>query len=686
MTDLGPLAERLRKVEDHTQTIDKDALVKFGEGLDGRVLEKVIVALEARLTEHVGQVDRRLAEIDAQVALDLKAVDTHTAAQTSAVEKAIQQIDAQVRDYVAAAQQSSAEQISGVDQKLSALQEALPAKFREIIEAVRQSMEARVALELSEVETRVSSRGVAPERLQELESNLRDEVAALSDRLSTEMRGLAEERHSETAPLQQALQQLETKLTTLREELPPKIRQIVETVESAMSARIADGDRQAADRMAGLEHGLSVLREEMPTAAGFQQTIDDSLRSHAEQVGVLDRKLTVLQEELPPKIKAIVDAVRESLDARMAVELRGIEERHNAQIQQSQARLDEAQEQIRQQLASESKTPEIERSVATMQADVSDMRGRLEASSRDVADHMAGVEQRAASSTAGVTAELELLRSQHLTQIEKLENAVSGLRESLETKLATEIHDLEARTAERSPDLEKALQYASILEARVQALEQKLQRSAEETVDKAVERVWEVLESRLQQRQAQAPPAKVQPVESVSGLRQKSTSAEQSVLDLIAGIGQLFEKPTPKSTSSVSQMHVVPEPAVLPPAAVAAPVLAPHVEAAPVALAPAEPAVSANAASPVEPEPVVAEYVEPEPAAVEAPVFVMREPVAKPPEMAAETSVDEIAEPRPDGKPPVILFKPKEAGRKWRIPFVSSFLLMAVAIAWLEFM
>ena len=54
--------------------------------------------------------------------------------------------------------------------------------------------------------------------------------------------------------------------------------------------------------------------------------------------------------------------------------------------------------------------------------------------------------------------------------------------------------------------------------------------------------------------------------------------------------------------------------------------------------------------------------------------------------MAAETSVDEIAEPRPDGKPPVILFKPKEAGRKWRIPFVSSFLLMAVAIAWLEFM
>jgi hypothetical protein len=48
--------------------------------------------------------------------------------------------------------------------------------------------------------------------------------------------------------------------------------------------------------------------------------------------------------------------------------------------------------------------------------------------------------------------------------------------------------------------------------------------------------------------------------------------------------------------------------------------------------------------------------------------------------------VEEIAEPKLEEKPPVILFRPRESGRKWRIPFVSSFLLMAVAIAWLQFM
>ena len=703
MTDLGPLAERLRRVEDHTQ-IDKDALVKFGEGLDGRVLEKVIVALEARLTEHVGQVDRRLAEIDAQVALDLKAVDTHTAAQTNAVEKAIQQIEAQVRDYVAAAQQSSAEQISGVDRKLSALQEALPAKFREIVEAVRQSMEARVTLELTELENRVSSRGVAPEQLRELQGNLRGEVEALSGRLFTEMRDLAEHQQSQSAPLQQALQQLETKLTTLREELPPKIRQIVEAVEASMDARISAGDQQAAGRVASLEHALAALRAEMASAGGFQQAVDENLRRHAEQVGALDQKLTVLQEELPPKIKAIVDAVRESLDARMAVELQGIEERHGAQIQQAEARFSEAQEQFRQRLAAESKTPALEQSVAKLQADMAAMDARLETRGRQVADHLAGLEQHAAQVTAGVATELESLQAQHRTQIEQLEarlraeraaenvpaqidSAVAGLRQSLEAKLAAEIQDLEARTPDRSPDLEKALQYASLLEARVQALEQKLQRNADETVDRAVERVWQALESRLQQREAHAPPAV--PLETISGLRQKSTSAEQSVLDLIAGIGQLFEKPAPRVVREAPQRETPPPAAApVPPAPVEPEPVAAHLEP--------EPVVAAHTPPAPEPE------AEPEP---EAPVIVMPKPEAKTPEAAVETApapptqqepaaalvaaavaVEEIAEPKLDEKSPVILFKPKESGRKWRIPFVSSFLLMAVAIAWLQFM
>ncbi|HLY20393.1 MAG TPA: hypothetical protein VKR61_24370 [Bryobacteraceae bacterium] len=686
--------------------IDKDGLMKFSEGLDGRVLEKVIVALEARLTEHVGQVDRRLAEIDAQVALDLKAVDTHTAAQTSAVEKAIQQIEAEVRDYVAAAQQSSAEQIAGVDQKLVALQDALPAKFREIIEAVRQSMEARLALELKEIEDRVAAGRVAPEQLQELESNVRGEVEALAGRLTADLHGLAEHQQSQTAPLQQALQQLETKLTTLREELPPKIRQIVEAVEASMDARISAGDQQAAGRMNVIEQALAGLRADFPGAGAYQQAIDENLRRHAEQVGALDQKLTVLQEELPPKIKAIVDAVRESLDARLAVELQGVEERHAIQIQRTEDRLAETQQQLRQQLAADSKTDALEQDLTQLRADLRAAEGRIETSDR-----------RGEDQAAGVAAGLESLQVRHRAEIEQVEAR-------LRATFSSEIHNLEARTPDHSPELEKALQYTSLLEARVQALEQKLQQNAAETVERAVERVWQALETRLQQRQAAAPPAP--PPETLTGLRQKSTSAEQSVLDLIAGIGQLFEKPpqravrpepepeppapeppAPEAPAPVAAVEMEPEPVV---AETAAPEPEPMAQVEPEPVAEAH--VEAEAVEPVhmvaepvasEPGPAHTEPVaDPEPLAFTA--AVMPEPVAeKTPEMAeapppvapyeepgipplVATAVEDGPEPALEEKPPVILFRPKESGRKWRIPFVSSFLLMAVALAWLQFM
>ena len=117
-TGLGRLAERLRKMEDQdrqAQTMDGEALMKPGEGFDRRVLDKVIVALEARLTEHVGHVERRIAEMDAQVAIDLKAVLNHAASQNGAFEKAVQQIEAEVRASMEAVQRQGAEQILGVD-------------------------------------------------------------------------------------------------------------------------------------------------------------------------------------------------------------------------------------------------------------------------------------------------------------------------------------------------------------------------------------------------------------------------------------------------------------------------------------------------------------------------------------------------------------------------------------------
>src|SRR5579871_3663292 len=114
-----------RKMDNHhqqKQTVETETVTKPDEGLDRRVLDKVVAALEARLTEHVGHVDRRIAEVDAQVSLDLKAVLQHTSSQSSSFEKTMQQIEQDVRQSLDTAQRRGAEQILGVDEKLTALQ------------------------------------------------------------------------------------------------------------------------------------------------------------------------------------------------------------------------------------------------------------------------------------------------------------------------------------------------------------------------------------------------------------------------------------------------------------------------------------------------------------------------------------------------------------------------------------
>lgn len=627
MIGLGPLAERLRKMEnriEQSQTTGKEGLLRTGESLDGRVLEKVILALEARLTEHMSGVERRLAEMDAQVALELQGVETQAISQGGAFERAIQQLQTQIRDYAEAARDESAERISAVDQRLSALQEALPAKFREIVDAVRQAMEARLAVALTELENRAAARGVAPGQLLDLEAKMHAQLDGLAGRLSADMQELVERQQSQAAPLQQALEQLEAKLATLREELPPKIRQIVEAVEAAMDARITAGQEQVASQMAGLRKALASLQEEMagPSgAAGVRQALEQDLQRQAGQVSALDHKLTVLQEELRPKIEAAVDAVRVQLEASLRSET----------------------EQLRRELAADTKTAALEQSMAKLQESMTAMEGQLSAADRRGMDQEASLEQQ-----AGQFSTLD----QKLTVLQealpaKLKAIVDAVRESMDARMAAELTGIEQQhraqiqqlEANSQAELENARQHSSLLEARVQELERSLQRSSEEAVGQAVERVWQALESHLRRRAAEAGTT-LRETESITELRQKSTTAEQSVLDLIAGLGALFEGPSQ-----------------------------PAVETAP------EPIRVAHAVT----EPAAAAETKAESALNPAPEAAAAPPAAPPEEPPPQKEEEEE-------EFPINLFTRKEPVRKWRIPFVSSFFLVCIAIAWLQFM
>ena len=76
-SDPTPLADRVEQIEHNLKRIERveRAPVAGSGAVDQKVLEAIVNALEARLAEHSGQVERRLADQDARYAIELRSLD-----------------------------------------------------------------------------------------------------------------------------------------------------------------------------------------------------------------------------------------------------------------------------------------------------------------------------------------------------------------------------------------------------------------------------------------------------------------------------------------------------------------------------------------------------------------------------------------------------------------------------------
>jgi chromosome segregation ATPase len=149
---------------------------------DQRVLEAVVNALDARLKEQAGAVDRRIAELEAKLSGELKAlrqqdhaiasaVETHMEelqnyfiGQVEAVRQQVEQNRATMHQEVAAAVKNAAG--SAIEESLAPVRAEAAAKDREITELRRKAEESDSAmLELlngiGEVVRQAASRRVA---------------------------------------------------------------------------------------------------------------------------------------------------------------------------------------------------------------------------------------------------------------------------------------------------------------------------------------------------------------------------------------------------------------------------------------------------------------------------------------------------------------------------------------------
>ena len=427
-------------------------------------------------------VDAVRESLDARMAVELQGIEERHSAQIRDAEARFSEAQEQFHGQLAAESKTPAleQSVAKLQADVSAVDTRLAVELQGIEE--RQSAQIRDAeARFSEAQEQFRQQLAAESKTPALEQSvakLQADVSAVDTRLTAELQGI-EERHN--AQIRDAEARFSEAQEQFRQQLAAESKTpVLEQGVAKLQADLSAVDTRLAAELQGIEERHSAkIRDAEARFSEAQEQFRQQLAAESKSPAL---------EQSVAKLQADVSAV----DTRLAAELQGIEERHSAQIRDAEARFSEAQEQYRQQLAAESKSPALEQSVAKLQADLAAMDLRMEADGRQVANHLAGLEQHAAQSPRVWPRNWKQLRGSTSTQIEQLEarlraeraaenlpaqidSAVAGLRQSLEARLAAEIHDLEARTPDRSPELEKALQYASLLEARVQALEQKLQ-------------------------------------------------------------------------------------------------------------------------------------------------------------------------------------------------------------------
>ena len=153
-----------------------------GGSLDAQAFQRVLSSLEARLAEHVGIVDRRMAESEARVALELKGMDARAG-----------QAQAALCSEVAARDSANARRLADVEQRLGGLLPSLEAQLAARLEAALEAriqafVDARIEALEGRLHTDITEAGnqTAELLVQTIETRLLQRIAVLEGALASQ--------------------------------------------------------------------------------------------------------------------------------------------------------------------------------------------------------------------------------------------------------------------------------------------------------------------------------------------------------------------------------------------------------------------------------------------------------------------------------------------------------------------
>jgi hypothetical protein len=149
--DITPLLDRLAEMEARIGEMERAPAAIAPSPFDQKVLEAIVKALDSRLQEQAGQMERRLTEMEAKTAIELKSLQQRSDEERAAMQQEIASLH---REFAVEAAQAvetrTAElraEISSRDSQIAGLQARLEVgdeRLRNVVKAIAQACDTVV--------------------------------------------------------------------------------------------------------------------------------------------------------------------------------------------------------------------------------------------------------------------------------------------------------------------------------------------------------------------------------------------------------------------------------------------------------------------------------------------------------------------------------------------------------------
>ncbi len=431
--DPNPMVHRLEQIEQRIAGIEQRplALTAPEKGaapahpFDQKVLEAVITALDARLHEQSGLVERQITELQAKITIELKTLHQQDRSIADGLQARIEEVQKHFIEQLAAIRQAGEAERRAVQEHFTALRREVAGMIAEHFQSSAAELQEQFGGQLNalrgaaEADRRASQQQLAA---------LRDEIASVvaessqaevawQQHLTAELSAIRNGEEAERQAMRDRLEAMRAELAGnsqsaagLREQFTAeaeKIRKSGEADRQAMQQQITAARDQISLVAAGNSQAATELRDHLSRELDAIRKSGESDRAAVQsQIADLRRELSGALAEtsassagLRDQLTAQVEALRQVNDASRQAMQQQISGMHHQMAAAVAAQLHEVQQQSRDELREAMGNMAATAASAadsTIEERIAPLRATIEAKDREIAQlraRLAGTDQ-----------------------------------------------------------------------------------------------------------------------------------------------------------------------------------------------------------------------------------------------------------------------------------------------------